>query len=132
DYERGQRLTADAERTTSQPETRLLAKGVRAVSDIERESPKAMETTVRAFEAARSMGVFDPFVVTYRAFPKVLCRLINTRVQGHVARLLKDVGDEELGHQIGILERAGPQRLSPREREVLELLGRGRSHRSIA
>ncbi|MFY9580638.1 MAG: LuxR C-terminal-related transcriptional regulator [Gaiellaceae bacterium] len=132
DYDLGQRLAATAERTTSQPETRLLAKCVRAVSDIEQEFPKATETTIRAFEAARSMGVFDPFVVTYRAFPKVLCRLVNTRVHGHVARLLKDVCDEELGHQSGILERAVPQRLSPREREVLELMGRGLSNRSIA
>jgi ATP/maltotriose-dependent transcriptional regulator MalT len=127
-----QRSAAAAERITRQLEARLTAKCVYAASAAERQSVEAESAALAAFEAARSTGAFDPFVITYRAFPSVLQSLAGTAVHDQVGKLVDLVGDRDIGVRSGIIEHALPQSLSRREREVLELLGHGLSNRAIA
>jgi DNA-binding CsgD family transcriptional regulator len=131
-YDIAERLANASEGATSQPEARLLAKWVRAVSLIRQDSPHAQEKAVEAYDTTRSMGIVDPFVVTYRAFPELLWTLVDTAAKGSVAELLVLVGDQAIARQAGIVKSTRPHGLSPREQEVLELLGRGLSNRAIA
>jgi ATP/maltotriose-dependent transcriptional regulator MalT len=131
-YDLAERIANSSERATSQPEARLLAKWVRAVSLIRQDAPQAQQKAIEAYDATRSMGMVDPFVITYRAFPELLWTLGDTPVKGSVAELLVLVGDQEIARQAGIVKKTRPQGLSRREQEVLELLGRGLSNRAIA
>ena len=131
-YDLADRLVDESEGATSQPEARLMAKCVDAASRIRQKSPDGQESAIQAFEAACSLGMFDPFVTVYRALPEVLCPLIDTPVQGSVAQLLVLVGDQDIARQVGIVKEVQPHGLSPREREVLELIGHGLSNRAIA
>jgi DNA-binding CsgD family transcriptional regulator len=131
-YVLARRFASAAERVTRQLEARIMAKCVYAACAVEQATADAQGAVLAAFEAAHTTGAFDPFVITYRAFPDLLRRLVGTPLQEQVGQLIDSTGDHDLGWQTGVIKRALPQLLSRREREVLELLARGLSNRAIA
>ena len=85
-----------------------------------------------AFDEARAMGAFDPFVISYRSFPSLLLTLAGTRAREQVQQLTDQVGDRDIAVQAGVSQSTLASSLSRREHEVLELIGRGLSNRAIA
>jgi LuxR family maltose regulon positive regulatory protein len=124
----------------SSPETRavepvVLSKAVEAVIACRSGSRGAVES-VREFEqVAFEIGSLDLLVVSYRACPELLTVLLHVNGGGRVEDLLRQVGDADLaraaGHPIADDEDK-VSLLSPREREVYDLLKTGLTNPQIA
>ena len=131
-YELARRSATAAEAITHQLVARLTAKCVRAVAAVEEQCADAETAALGAFDEARAMGAFDPFVISYRSFPSLLLTLAGTRAREQVQQLTDQVGDRDIAVQAGVSQSTLASSLSRREHEVLELIGRGLSNRAIA
>lgn len=125
----------DASRESSAVEPVVLSSAVAAVVALRSSSSNATER-VRALEdVAFRVGALDLLVVTYRACPEVLPVLLRGGQSGRVSDLISRVGDAELASAAGLpvaLDGDRTTLLSPREREVFELLRTGLTNRQIA
>jgi ATP/maltotriose-dependent transcriptional regulator MalT len=123
----------------SSPETRavepiVLASAVEAVVATKSGSPDVVECVRRLEQLAFEIGAVDLLVVSYRACPELLAVLLRAE-SGRVRELMRQAGDLDLAEAAGRPIADGEDRtilLSPREREVYELLRAGLSNREIA
>jgi DNA-binding NarL/FixJ family response regulator/tetratricopeptide (TPR) repeat protein len=120
--------------TTAAVETAVLSAALDAVVALKRRDPNAGECVMNLEVTAFDSGALDLLVMTYRACPELLARLLRgssdtTRLSGLIAR----VGDGDLAAAVGHpAPDDGTVRLTPREREVYALLREGLSNREIA
>jgi DNA-binding NarL/FixJ family response regulator len=133
-------MLAASEEMTNHLEARVLREFAYAVVTYFDQGNRQVEseTLARALAAAQSTGNFDAFVCAYRAFPPILLALprLASVETGPFVTLLQSL-DRPLAASIGL---ARPSRhpavqgnsLTPREREVLELVGQGLTNREIS
>jgi LuxR family maltose regulon positive regulatory protein len=121
-------------RTAAEPA--VLAAATEAIVCLKRREEDAGERAAELVDTVLRTGVSDPLVAAYRSVPELLALLLRLPShREHVERLLRGAGDEDLAEALG--HPIGPgddprSRLSPREREVFELLSQGLSNRQIA
>jgi len=121
---------------TSLSDLKLVRRGkVRDVYAVDDESLLIVATDrISAFEeAAFSRGNLDLLVTAYRAIPELLAVLL--RASDRMTLLIRRVRDEDLARAVGhgvSVEDDPRVRLTPREREVFELLRQGLTNREIA
>jgi DNA-binding CsgD family transcriptional regulator len=94
---------------------------------------------VSIMSEAKQIGVWDAFISAMRAWPPLLAALIDAGpVDNGVIAALRRAHDFDLSKQVGLdIGRrprglAGVGGLSPREKEVLDLVGQGFSNHDIA
>jgi LuxR family transcriptional regulator, maltose regulon positive regulatory protein len=121
--------------SSSAIEPAVLVAAVDAISGLKRRSPAAIDRVTDLVTIAFSTGAIDLLVTAYRSAPELLAVLLRHPDRERVVRVLWDVHDEDLaqvlGQPIGAID--DPRaRLTPRERDVFELLRHGFSNRQIA
>jgi DNA-binding NarL/FixJ family response regulator len=96
----------------------------------------AIEYVATLEETAFWTGALDLLVTAYRAVPELLPVLLRTSHQrDRLVSLLRKASDEDLARAVGqplATDDDPRERLSPREREVFDLLRQGLSNRQIA
>lgn len=121
---------------SSSVEARVLFAGAEAATAVRARGRRILER-VRALEdAAFTSGGLDLLVTSYRACPELLELLFRvTANRDRLAAFVRRAGDEDLAAAAGLAlspDEEVRSRLSPREREVYELLSRGLGNREIA
>jgi ATP/maltotriose-dependent transcriptional regulator MalT len=94
-------------------------------------------TAANAFSLAEQLDVWDPLVSAMRAHPPLLgCLAQSKRRRARLQTLLRRCNDFDLARSaaipVGTRPRMGPALLSPREREVFELVCEGLTNKQIA
>jgi LuxR family maltose regulon positive regulatory protein len=131
--DRARELIARALARTRSAETRVLADCTRAVVAIRGGTPEQSAAAKVAVNSAYSTGCIDPFVCTYRAMPEIIDVLARDEdARGVITDILLRAGDSEKPRIPAVLRIDPMARLSPREREVIELIAQGHSNRAIA
>ena len=117
-------------------EPAVLVSATRAICALKAHDRDAIERVLDLETTAFRRGALDLLVTTYRSVPELLSVLMHaSRRRDLLVSVIKRAGDQDLAEVVGhpITETADPrQRLSPREREVYELLIRGLTNREIA
>jgi ATP/maltotriose-dependent transcriptional regulator MalT len=89
-----------------------------------------------AFESIRALGQFDAIVTASRAYPLLIDLAVQSGHADFVADLLQRSNDFDLARRHGLKMRRAVTRgdppLSPRERQVLELVAGGRTNEEVA
>jgi DNA-binding CsgD family transcriptional regulator len=89
-----------------------------------------------AFGSIRALGQFDAVVTASRAYPLLIEVAVRSGHGDFVADLLQRSNDFDLARRYGLKMRRAPKSdtppLSPREREVLELVAGGRTNEEVA
>ena len=122
--------------TTISVEAHAYASCVRAICSAQ--GTGSSEDLLACVDSAEHLGVWDPFVVTVRSWPTTLKQLARVRPLPPAAvQALRNSNDYDLARQAGIdLGRrpsaATSSGISPREREVLELIRQGLTNAEIA
>jgi DNA-binding NarL/FixJ family response regulator len=119
--------------TTTSVEAVVLAAAVDAAAALKLHQDDAIDRIMAFEETAFSRGNLDLLVTAYRAIPELLAVLL--RVSDRMTLLIRRVHDEDLARAVGqgaSVEDDPRVRLTPREREVFELLRQGLSNREIA
>jgi ATP/maltotriose-dependent transcriptional regulator MalT len=121
---------------SSAVEPALLIAAVDAISALKKHDPEAVERVVELETMAFRRGALDLLVTAYRSAPELLSVLLRASVQrDRLVGLIRRVGDEDLtavlGQPIGAPEDPRST-LSPRERDVYELLIQRLTNREIA
>ncbi len=122
--------------STKAVEPTMLVAAVEAVVSLKRKDRHAIECVARLEDSAFSTGALDLLVVAYRCVPELLAVLLKTsNDRERLIGLIRNANDADLssaaGHPIALANDARKQ-LSPREREVYELLCQGLTNRQIA
>ncbi|MER3411748.1 MAG: hypothetical protein C4305_05170 [Thermoleophilia bacterium] len=92
----------------------------------------------QAFLSSVESGNIDSFVSSYRAFPEILKPLATIpECRTPLKKIMAEARDQALARSVGLripsaLLRAAVSTLSPREREVLDLLAQGLTNRELA
>jgi DNA-binding NarL/FixJ family response regulator len=113
----------------------VLSSAVAAICALRLGSSDVVDRVADLANTAYRTGALDLLVVTYRACPELLSLLIRGPQGDQVEGLLTRVGDVDLAAAAGYPIVHGNDRrelLSPREREVYELLCGGLTNRQIA
>jgi DNA-binding NarL/FixJ family response regulator len=123
-----------AHETTTVQATRCLASLVDGMIASEKESSKSPIRSV--IGTVWDQGHLDALVLTYRARPALLLDLAATISEHELAALISRSRDRSLACSIGIpladSDEEAAHSLSPREREVSELIAQGRTNAEIA
>ncbi|CAN5372812.1 HTH-type transcriptional regulator MalT [soil metagenome] len=122
--------------STRAVEPTVLAASVAAVAAVKRGGADAVERVVDLEDVAFETGAVDILVTAYRSVPELLPLLLRTsRNVERLGLLLNRARDEDLAVAAGhdVRDDSDPKtRLSPREREVYDLLGQGLTNLQIA
>jgi LuxR family maltose regulon positive regulatory protein len=122
--------------STRAVEPTVLVAATDAIASIKRREPKATATVAELEETAFSRGAVDLLVAAYRSAPELLAVLLRGRARSErVVDLLRRARDEDLARKLGhaiALDDDPRERLSPREREVYDLIRQGLTNRQIA
>jgi len=123
-----------AHETTTVQATRCLASLVDGMIASEKESSKSPIRSV--IGSVWDQGQIDALVLAYRARPALLLDLASTISEHELAALISRSRDRSLACSIGIplagSDEEAAHSLSPREREVSELIAQGRTNAEIA
>ena len=131
-------LVQASNRVSDQIDGRVLRKLVEAVVAHQQRDHKTETLVASAIREARLTGNLDALVCAYRAYPALLTTLqsLNETERHAVQRLVCNV-DSQLARRAGFARSADASRkplepLTPREREVFDLLRQGMTNRQIA
>jgi LuxR family maltose regulon positive regulatory protein len=123
-----------ASNATTVQATQCLANVVVAMIASETESSQPRLSAVIA--SLWEKGQFDALILAYRARPTLLVDLVATVDEHDFVSLISRARDHSLACSLGIAlggsDEETPHALSPREREVSELLAQGRTNAEIA
>jgi DNA-binding CsgD family transcriptional regulator len=124
---------AEAVSLSQMVEVRVLAAAASALACVEDRDEKG---ALRLFDTASELGVWDPVVCVLRMSP-LLAKLFASRddVRPVLQNLYAESNDLALARQAGFRTRSHlspDELLTPREREVLELIARGMRNSEIA
>jgi ATP/maltotriose-dependent transcriptional regulator MalT len=127
-------LAEEAERAARAIEALVLVPCTRAIVSTLAGTRDAATFTARAFRTALELTNVDSFIVAYRACPSLLSHVAaDPGLRQELARVMSGAQDTELAAMYGVdTRRPGREVLSPREREVLAMLGQGLTNREIA
>jgi DNA-binding CsgD family transcriptional regulator len=129
------RAASEAEDFATTVEVRSLSGCTRAILGIAQAAPAAVDVAQTALGIVLDSGGVDSFVCAYRGYPELLRALVhNPELRHHLHSILLRAKDEALATSSGLDKtiRRAPSVLSPREREVLELLAEGLTNKEIA
>jgi DNA-binding NarL/FixJ family response regulator len=118
---------------TTSVDAMVLAAAVDAAASLKLHQEDAIDRVAALEQTAFSRGNLDLLVTAYRAIPELLAVLL--RSSDRMISLVRRVRDEDLARAVGhgISADDDPRvRLTPREREVFELVRQGLSNREIA
>jgi LuxR family maltose regulon positive regulatory protein len=128
-------VAADARGLSRAVEAAILLAAVDAISALKRRDANAVERVVALEELSFSTGAVDFLVTAYRSTPELLAVLLRASTdQDRLVSLIRRAGDEDLAGAVGEPVAVGEDpraRLSPRERDVYELLREGLTNRQI-
>ncbi len=129
-------LAGEARGLSRAVEPAVLLAAVDAVSALKRRDTCAIERVSELEETALSTGAVDLLVTAYRSTPELLAVLLRASSdRDRLVALIRRVGDEDLAGAVGEPVAVGEDpraRLSPRERDVYDLLREGLTNRQIA
>jgi ATP/maltotriose-dependent transcriptional regulator MalT len=131
------RLLLDQARGLSQAvEPAVLISATEAICALKEHDPNAIELVVVLEDVAFRRGALDLLVTAYRASPELLRVLLHAATdQQRLTSLIRKVRDVDLAEFVGYqVHVSGDRRktLTPREREVYELMIQGLKNREIA
>jgi len=124
----------DRSRTMSQAvEPVVLIPAIEAICALKTREQNAIDRVIVLDDRAFSIGAVDLLVVAYRSCPELLAVLLRVGEPDRLRDLLRRVGDADVANAIGqSVSGDDPRsRLSPRERDVFELLREGLTNRQI-
>jgi len=129
-------IVEESRGSTRAVEPAVLMAAVDAICALKAREPDAIERIAHLEETAFSTGAVDLLVTAYRSTPELLVVLLRaSRQRDRFVGLLRKARDEDLARAVGQSVAADDEpreRLSPREREVFDLLRQGLSNRQIA
>jgi DNA-binding NarL/FixJ family response regulator len=131
-------LATEATGLSALPEVGALVRCVRAIVAVRADAGEPDDATIdEALTFVFDRSLFDPLVVSYRGFPELLRVAASSKERERIlVHVLTEARDTQLARAMGINLPAAPDasqsELSPRENEVLDLLGLGYSNREIA
>lgn len=124
---------AEADSIAQIVESRALCSLAYAIAD---HTPRRPDRWRSAFEIAASLDTWDPLLCVLRADRTFVTEALDAGLRPLLAALCSRTGDVQLARGIGERVKASPasasNALSPREREVLELLAQGLHNSEIA
>jgi ATP/maltotriose-dependent transcriptional regulator MalT len=133
-----EKLAVAALEMTTDVQAQTLAHLARAVASMREAVPHASERIATAEDVLLERGNYDSLVCAYRAYPPLLGELRKrARIPGkRLGELVHEARDRRLAALIGWSlpseTRGDNFLLSPREREVFDLLAKGLTNREIA
>ncbi len=134
--EEARHIVEESRGSTRAVEPAVLMAAVDAVCGLKAREPDAIERIADLEEMAFSTGAVDLLIAAYRSTPELLAVLLRaSRQHDRLVGLLRKARDEDLARAVGQSVAADDEpreRLSPREREVFDLLRQGLSNRQIA
>jgi len=134
-HDDARQLISGVARTSRAIEPAVLVPAVEAVCAIRGGDADSVERSAALRKAAFETGAVDLLVTAYRACPELLPVLLREPECQPFHDLVQRVGDSDLAMAVGSPIPSDDDRhllLSPREREVFELLRSGFSNRQIA
>jgi LuxR family transcriptional regulator, maltose regulon positive regulatory protein len=128
-------LVEEVRGTTGAIEPAVLIPAVQSICAVRGNGREAIGQVLALGALAFETGALDLLVTTYRACPELLLVLLRAENSREFRELVERVGDSDLATAAGQPLATNDDRrllLSPREREVFELLRSGFSNREIA
>jgi DNA-binding NarL/FixJ family response regulator len=135
EIETAEALLASVRGTTTAVETVVLTSAVTAVLSLKRNA-SSLERVAEFEETAFATGAIDILVVAYRSVPELLAILLRRSCdRERLDAIIRAARDTDLCAAAGYpveQPRAPREQLTPRERDVYELLRQGLTNRQIA
>jgi DNA-binding NarL/FixJ family response regulator len=128
-------LIGEVRASSSAIEPVVLIHSVEAICALQNGAHDAFTKVEALRSTAFETGALDLLVMSYRACPEILSVLLRTEESHGFRELVERVGDADLAAAVGHPLATNDDRrllLSPREREVFELLRNGFTNRQIA
>ena len=116
-------------------EAQVLSLSARAVASAGVDATDTDDRVHAALEVSLATGDYDGLFLACRLSPPLTAALARQpSCQSHLPQIVRVAGDHSLARQLGVPlpPRVSADCLTPREREVYELLGLGRTNREIA
>jgi DNA-binding NarL/FixJ family response regulator len=128
-------VVSEVERVEEGVEAVVLRDAVAAIISLKRNQPDALERVHLVADAAFRTGGLDLLVTSYRGVPEILEILLrDPRDADRVRGVVGQANDDDLLDPLGQASVDGDRRtlLTPREREVYNLVAQGLTNRQIA
>jgi ATP/maltotriose-dependent transcriptional regulator MalT len=134
EHDHARRIASEAREITSVAEVQALASVAEAISTLGEPGGEAAASS--AFDLALELDTWDALVCGVRAAPKLLDALLaHGKSRRHLVKVLTRSRDVSLLKAAGLVRKTTFGQsglLSPREKEVIELIGQGLTNREIA